>query len=52
MIFKPETCLYVSSSSSDKHANRCKKLFCSSRGSGDIHEKHIFQKQVDVYFCY
>ena len=30
----------------------CKWLFRSSSGSRDIREKHIFQKQVDVYFCY
>ena len=42
-----------SESSSNKDANRCKKLFCSSSGSGDsICEKHIFQKQLDVFFCY
>ena len=33
-----------------KDANRCKTFFYISSGSGDIREKHIFQKQVDVYF--
>ena len=27
-------------------------FFCSSSGSGDIREKHKFQKQLDVFFCY
>ena len=27
-------------------------FFYSSSGSGDIREKHIFQNQLDVYFCY
>ena len=44
--------IFSSESSSDKDANKCKKLFCSSSGSGDIREKHKFQNQLDVYFCY
>ena len=36
----------------DKDANRCWKLFYSSSDSGDIREKHKFQNQLDVYFCY
>ena len=28
------------------------KIFCSSSGSEDICEKHKFQNQLDVYFCY
>ena len=27
-------------------------FFCSSSGSEDIREKHMFQKQLDVFFCY
>ena len=38
--------------SSDKDSIICKELFCSSRGSGDIREKHNFQNQVDCFFCY
>ena len=37
-------------SSSDKDANRCKKLLCSSSGSGDIGKKHKFQNQLDLFF--
>ena len=33
-----------------KDGNRCKKPFYSSSDSGDIREKYIFQKQVDVFF--
>ena len=29
-----------------------KLFFCSSSGSRDIREKHKFQKQLDVFFCY
>ena len=38
--------IFSSESSSDKNANRCKTLVCSSSG------KTNFQKQADVYFCY
>ena len=41
---------FSSKISSDKDANRCKLLFCSSSGSGDIREKHKFQNQLDVFF--
>ena len=44
--------IFSSESSTDKDANRWKKLFYSSSASGDTREKHVFQKQVDVYFCY
>ena len=43
---------FSSESSSDKDAKRCKYLFYSSSGSGDIREKHKFRNQVDVYICY
>ena len=43
---------FSSESSLENYANKSKKLFCSSSGSVNIREKHIFQKQVDVYFCY
>ena len=39
-------------SSSDKDVHRCKEIFYSSSGSGNIREKHKFQNQLDVYFCY
>ena len=35
----------------DKDANRRKKLFCSSSGSGDINEKRWLNKQLDSCFC-
>ena len=34
------------------YKNRCKKRFYISSGSRDIREKHKFQNQLDVYFCY
>ena len=33
----------------DKDVNN---FFCSSSGSKDICEKHKFQNQLDVFFCY
>ena len=35
-----------------KDVNKSKYFICSSSGSGDIREKHKFQKKLDVFFCY
>ena len=39
-----EKIFFSSEISLDKDANRCKTLFCSSIDSGDMREKHKFQK--------
>ena len=44
--------LVLTESSSEKGAKRCKQIYCTSSGSGDIHEKRKVEKQGDVFFCY
>ena len=39
-------------SASKKDAKRCRYIFYSSSGSGDIREKQNVEKQGDVFFCY
>ena len=46
--------IFSSQSSSDNARLQInvKNFYCSSSGSGDIREKHKFQKLLDVFFCY
>ena len=41
---------FLSESSSKSDASNGKKIFCSSKGSGDIHPKQSLNKQLDSYF--
>ena len=36
--------------SSEKGAKRCKQIYCTSSGSGDIHEKRKVEKQGGCVF--
>ena len=42
--------LILTESSSEKGAKRCKQIYYTSSGSGDIHEKRKVQKQGGCVF--
>ena len=42
---------FLSVSSSKSDASNGENIFCSSKGSGDIHQKRSLDKQLDSCFC-
>ena len=50
-VLRLEKFPFLSESSSKSDASNGKKIFCSSKGSGDIHQKRSLKKQLDSFFC-